>query len=342
MSKLAILQMADTPQVESSAAMLRAAGYDVTFCGSKLRDELKRAGCDTVLSPESMYQIGYDPFPADVRPAEPADVDRCDLFCEIKVLNLPKIAARWPRLDRRLCWWRVNGGMPEHTPHGGDERDCRWPVVGANLWYGEPEFDRRSVNYVFYPPYPRAAEYLKADRREAVVRGYGFPYCLCHGVQGWGYNAIVSECRDMGVRIYGQGSPDGHVPHAVVPRLAAESLCMVHLKGSDCPGWALYEAMLSGCPVVMPRLLPVRSHMLDLFEDGVTYLGVGPPLDGPGKGDPEHPRCVREIGAALERLRDPAENRRIGEAGRDRLLSLMWREDQDLPAFVGWLSKNFA
>ena len=104
MNKLALIQNGDSPQLESSAVMLRAAGYDVKYCGPALRRELLNAGCDTVLSVEQMYSLGYDRLDPSIEPATLDDMERCDLFCEIKVRNVPKIVARWPRLHGRIAY----------------------------------------------------------------------------------------------------------------------------------------------------------------------------------------------------------------------------------------------
>lgn len=343
MSKLAILQMSDTPQIESSAHQLRLAGYEVAICGDELRTQLQAAGCRAVLPYRGMLDAGYDKLNDGTWEAGPQDMQRCSLFCEIKVGNLDLISQQWPHLRNKLCWWRVNGAMPEYTPHGGDETDPPYPVVGANLWYREPIFNRRGKNHVFYPPYPRMDDYLRLNRSSmrASSNFYDPPFCLCHGFKGWGYNACLPRMVEQGIRVFGMGAPDGIIPHKLVPRYMEQGLAMAHMKGSDCPGWALYEALLAGCPIVMPRLLVTRSHMEDLFIDGQTYLGVGPVGTGDGKVETEHDRCMDEAIIHLEALRDPHYNQKIGLAGRNKLMEVMWRADRDLPAFCEWLAKEF-
>lgn len=335
--KLAILQMAHPSQVESAAYMLRLAGYEARYCGPRLRCQLTtEAECKTVAALEGACHLGLHRVSDDILPAEPEDVDRCDLFCEIKRTNLPKIVRRWPRLADRICWWPINGGRPEANSSEGDLTNCPWPVTGPHLWYGEPEFNGRGRNHVYYPPHARADDYLKIDRKSPT----GAPFCLCHGVRGWGYAAIVDDVRARGVRVYGQGAPDGVVQHRSVAELCETASCMVHLKGEDCPGWALYEALLSACPIVLPRWLVRRSHMEALFDETTCAL-FGPYPNDDHRGDPEYPRCVDEIGRYVEALKDPQVNRRVGEAGRRRLLDLMWRPDRDLPAFLRWLAREF-
>lgn len=392
MSRLAIVQNADEPQILSTAEMLRAAGYDrVLVCGDELIAELRRVGMDTVLSHRQMEAMGYDRLPAGIGHATVADVARCDLFCEIKVRNLPHLLTRWPRLERRLAYLRVNGSQPEICPKGGDEVNVPVPVITACLWYGTERYRRlragpdelprpgeqhhpfpadhyREISearlrayaaeadanrhartgrcYVCWPPYPRAAEYLTNNRLAITqAKGYDAPYGLAHYLPSWGYRDAVEPIAALGVKLYGDRAPAGQIPHSAVRLLGETARALVHLKAVDCPGWALYEALLSGCPVVTGRMLNARMLAYPLLEDGVTCLEFGVPCSREwGRGPVEIDRCVADVRAALDRLKDPAENARIGQAGRRRLLDLMWSKDDpaDVESFTAFCRENFA
>lgn len=380
MGRLAIFNNADTPEIESTAVMLRAAGYDdIRYCGPDLRNALQAAGCDTVLAVQQMYALGYDAVENAITPATVKDMDRADLFVEIKVRNVPRIEARWPRLKGRVLYKRVNGAAPEICAKGGDEVRLPCPVLTACLWYGVPRYrncdnphgqqegdheryrpcpledqladaasvrlhDTDSNAYVMWPPYPRSAEYDRIDRTHLRREDYGHPFGICHRVDAWGYKPIVSEVADMGVNLFGNGSPAGQISHRHVAALCATGLALVHLKSVDCPGWALYEAMLSGVPVVTGRLLNSRMLAYGLLEHGETCLEFGVPASqGYGRGPMEYPKCAQDIREALERLRDPDENKRIGEAGRKRLNALMWSagDAEDVASFRKFMARHF-
>lgn len=382
--KLAIMQNGDTPELESTAVLLKHAGYDVKYCGRELRAELLRIGCDTVLGLETMYNLGYDRLDSSIGEAGLSDMERCDLFLEIKVRNIPKIWNRWPRLEKRTAYKRVNGAQPEICPKGGDEVNLPCPIITACLWYGTERYrhgkasqgqsdreheasrpvtleqqkawsasaqlgDTGGPCYVFWPPYPRSADYLSISRERMAFGRRGdemmqpsSPFCVCHSVRAWGYGGIISEVADMGVKFFGNNSPAGQIQHEHVPRFVATGLACVHMKSVDCPGWALYEALLGGCPVIVGRLLNSRMLAYDLLRHNETCLEFGVPATMEyGRGDPDLPKCLEDIQAALDQLKNPAENRRIGEAGRKRLNELMWRPDRDGDSFKTFMQRNF-
>lgn len=347
--KLAILQMSDTPQIESSAVMLRYADYEVKVISKELAVQLDYVGLKDLTLPETAMSYGCDKLDPTIGRASIADMDRADLFCDLKINNFAPLWKNWPRLQERSVYWRVHGGIPEHaiehrngrTIDHGDERHPPCPAITACHWYTMSECEGRDRNYTFWPPYPRAADYSHINRL-AGPQPSGPPICICHSVLGWGFGPIVDPCIQMGVHFYGMSSPHGKVSHSQVPGLIRDALCMVHTKPADCPGWALYEGLLSGCPIVVPRWMVRMSNMHDLFVDKETCLMFGVPCDDTGRGDPKYDQCVEDIKNALAFLRaEPEEARRIGLNGRKRLLELMWQPDRDGPGFVEYLKRTF-
>lgn len=376
--KLAILQMSDTPQIESTAVMLRYAGYEVKVCGKPLRERLRQIGCDTVLAVSQMRALGYDPLEEGISEASVSDMLTCDLFVEIKVRNVEKITREWPRLKGKIAWWRVNGAQPEICPNGGNEVALVCPVITACLWYGTPRYyqdkgekprqaqsclehlanrpvalsDLRALSnsaqtgsngmaYTFWPPYPRSAVYDSIERSRLVE--FTDPFCICYNVKAWGYGEIIDQCVDLlGVKMFGNGSPAGQIPHSQVPSIVSTGKALVHLKSVDCPGWALYEAILGGCPVITGRLLNSRMLAYDLLEDGVTCLEFGVPASLEyGRGNVALSQCFEDITDALLRLGNPSENSRIGQAGKERLNRLMWNTERDGESFKEFMERWF-
>jgi hypothetical protein len=363
MKKTAILQMADAGPAESTELMLRSVGYQVFLPNKKLRDELRRIGCDTVLSPRDLTAgMGYDPV--SIPEIGPEGMDRCDLYCDIKAHRCyEKIVSRWPRLKGKVLWTRINGAAPEHVIKSdgedcGDEVNPPCPTLTPNLWYNEHlpgstwEFyggvmrDRDGWwkrAYACWPPFVRFDEY-DPRWRQALHCDDDFtsPICLIHNANGWGYGALIPNMRQMGVRVYGAGSPDGLIPHSQVKKELGSALCMVHLKSSDAPGYSLLESLAAGCPVVCTRRLIWRCRMSSLLIPGETCL-VFDRETHDGLTERDVAECTWDVRCHLYNLRDPDYNRRIGMAGRERLKQVMWSKDkpEDVASLREFMNRHF-
>lgn len=357
--KTAILQVADCGPLESLVVMLRAAGYRCLLPSEGLRTKLRELG-GLVLSPRDLERgMGYDPpFPEDPLPlAGEEDLRRCDLFVDVKAhQTYLRLVAHWPSLRDRVLWYRINGGKPEHVTKRdeqgrvvedhGDEVDPPCPVLTPNQWYGIASSSERSDPnrfYVCWPPFVRFGDYgfPRGAAQESGRTTYEPPLCLIHNLTGWGYGALVDRFRkELGLRCYGRGSPNGLLSHQEVPRRLAATLATVHLKSSDAPGYALYESLAAACPVVCTRRLIWRCRMEDLLIPGETCLVFDREThEGLTAADVE--ACTAEVAEHLSRLAEPGYNRRVGEAGRTRLRELMWREDRDGPGLREWLGRVF-
>lgn len=372
MTKLAILQMADSNPVLSTELMLRTAGYEVYLPNSVLRNTLRGLGLDTVLTPADLVKNdGYDQL--HLPEIGPEGMDHCDLYCDVKAHRCyEKIVKRWPRLVGRVLYTRINGGKPEHVikkdtegrvvEDCGDEANPPCPILTPNLWYGDDEacpvceFTARRRDpicktcngwqepwhggraYACWPPY---VGYNSHPPRNGSGK-YHDPACFVHNVSGWGYKALCEPLRAIGVRIFGNGSPDGLVRNSTVNVLLRDILCMVHLKSNDAPGYALLQALAAGCPVVCTRRLIWRCRMQDLLIPNETCL-VFDQETHKGLSDEDVVECVNEVKGHLKRLCDPTENRRIGEAGRAKLKEVMWSPDrkEDVESLNKFFSHNF-
>lgn len=343
--KIAVCQVADTGPLESLAVMLREAGYQCLIPDEDLRRRLLDLGCDTVISIRNMIENwGYqtpDPDLVVLPSKDPVTknlLDYADLYVDVKAhRNGPKIWRTWPRLRNRTLWYRINGCAPEHVIRDGvdfgDESNPPCPILTPNQWYSDPgPWSDRA--YVCWPPFHRIEDYNRP--RNPIDRAI----CLLHNAAGWGYGKLFGEVQKLGVRIYGLGSPDGLIANSVMPETLSRALCMVHLKSSDAPGYALYEALAARCPVVIPRRLIWRSKMEALFKPGENcYVFDRPTHDSLSTEDVQE--CAKEIRQAILSLSSPAENRRIGEAGYNSLRQLLWGAPQDRESFQQFMRTHF-
>lgn len=239
----------------------------------------------------------------------------------------------------------------------GDEVDPPCPVLTPNMWYKAKTFDEMSTNrdevkgcpiappfadkaYSCWPPFARIGDHLHPREKMSRNSTWGNPICLVHNLEGWGYGRLIEAARSLGVRCHGAGSPDGLVNHREVPTLLSRCLCMVHLKSSDAPGYALLEALESACPVVCTRRLIWRNRMEELLIPGETCLAFDRETHD-ALSDEDVRSCTEELKHHLTQLADLEVNRQIGEAGRRKLLELMWTKERDGAGFKAWMEKMF-
>lgn len=357
--KTAILQVADTGPLESLVVMLQSVGYRCFLPSSSLKDELRRIGCDTVLNVADLVRTGsYEP-PMELPEASlvrgverggHGDMDTADLYVDIKAHRCyDKVVDRWPNLVGKVLWYRINGGKPEHVIKRdgfdcGDEANPPCPVLTPNQWYSpltceincwcKPE----GKSYCCWPPFHRLKDYLG----ERTKHQYTQPLCLVHNLAGWGWGSMVESMRKLDVLMHGDGSPDGPLRHDLLRGKFHQTLAMVHLKSSDAPGYAIYEAMASGCPIVCSKRLIWRNRMQDLLIDGETCLTFDRETHD-SLDDAAVEKCTSEIKEHLSWLSKPDNNRKIGEAGRRQLLSVVWSADktEDVASLSAFMKRNF-
>jgi len=344
--KTAILQCADTGPLESLVLMLRTAGYRCLIPDQGLLNALRDAGCDTVLDIADLVRYwGYDEPTVSDR-ASLKHMDRANLYVDVKAHRAcPKIVQHWPNLRGKVLWYRINGGKPEHvvTSSGfdcGDEIDPPCPILTPNQWYKEPGARAGRV-YTCWPPFVRFADHdFPRVHNKGWRTKYDPPICLIHNLQGWGYGRLIKPLAELGIRMHGVASPNGLIQHHEIPVRLSSALCMVHLKSSDAPGYALYEALASACPVVCTRRLIWRCRMGELLIPGKTCL-VFDRETHEGLTDQDVIDCTSEVQSHLQTLSDPKENGRIGLAGRERLKELMWNEKRDGAGFRAFMERHF-
>lgn len=312
----ALLQVADTGPLDSLRHMLERVGIDCYVPGPRLRRELSTLGGLVLGNEDLQRSMGYE-APQPITEVE--SMEGMDFCFDVKAHQILK---KWKYLAK-LVWYRINGGQPEHVPGHGDEVNSGVPIVTPNQWYkGDPNA------YAFWPYFVGWERY-----GERVTDRYDHPVCLIHNIGGWGYQDLVPHMRALGVRCYGRGSPDGLVNHSAVPDLLRRALCSVHLKSNDAPGYAIYESLATGCPVVCTRRLIWRCKMQELLIPGKTCL-VFDRETHEGLTPDDIVECTRVVDLALTALRDPEYNRQIGEAGREQLQKVMWRDVDGFADFM--------
>ncbi len=358
--KIAVVNCADTGPLESLAVMMKSAGYEVRPLSYDLAVHLRAMDLDNIRTINQTMQVEGVERPAVGDEATVRDLRECSLYVDVKAhRNGPKLWKHYPHLKNRTLWYRINGGKPEMAYRGnecmGDEINPPCPILTPNLWYnlyseGVGVFTNhmpwadfaREKAYATWPPFYRFDEYLPKHPRRPVN---GQSICLVHNLAGWGYGAWASGCRALGVRIHGYRSPDGLIDHSTLKGKLATVQAMVHLKRSDAPGYALYEALSAACPIIVSERLVRDNRMEDLFIDEETCLFFDrlhePDLTHSNLRPNEVAEGVTRIGQQLDRLRDPNLNHKIGFGGREQLSRLMWREERDGAEFVAWMRRVF-
>lgn len=340
--KTAILQVADTGPLESLVVMLRSVGYKCFLPDDGIKSELRGLDCDCVLDVKALVENWGYAQPINLPLANKAMMQTADLYVDVKAhRNGPKIWSRWPNLQKKTLWYRINGGEPEHVIRGtedyGDEVNPPCPVLTPNMWYRGQPFN--GFAYAMWPLFYRFDDYYTKHGRAHL---YAKPICLIHNLQGWGYAKLIERVRALDVRCHGRSSPDGLIPHGEVARDLYSALAMVHLKSSDAPGYALYEGLAAGCPLIVSRRLIWRNQMQDLLIPEETCL-VFDRETHDGLTDQDVDECELVIETALNRLKDQALNERIGMAGRTKLQELMWNDEReiDVASLKMFMERNF-
>lgn len=355
MGKTAILQVADTGPLESLLAMLRYAGYYCMLPSADLKGTLRRIGCGMILDVADLVRSGSYDSPGELPEANVGDMDQHDtIYIDVKAhQNKDKVWDKWPSLRGRTIWYRINGGHAEIVEGKGDEVNLgNLPIITPVQWYQDDPSNTKYAAYWDETKQPRGPnwggmaysmwpKFVKIDDYAFPREGrFTAPICLVHNAKGWGYGPMFEKIRGMGVKIHGHGSPDGQLDHNKVAVALTNAMCMVHLKSSDAPGYALYEALAAGCPVICSRRLIWRNKMQELLIPGETCLAFDRETHD-GLSSEDVVNCCNEIDGHFQRLGDYGYNRMIGEAGRKKLREIMWNEQRDGRSFERFMNRHF-
>ena len=303
----AIVCGCDTHPVRSLALMLRSVGFEVKMLTDQAMARLAECGYTGGVTSELLKNMGY--VDAGLPPADEKDLEDCDLYVDIKVPDADSMLRLYPRLTGRTAIFLINGGGDAYVTYGE-----HYPVITTN-------FHVASNAFQCYMPFDNLHGLVPRETPAVPDPPMG----LLHNAKNWGFGSILERVIERtGVRIYGSyDSPAGLLPNDKVGERLSKSLCFIHMKASDCPGYALYEAFATATPVVVTDLFIERMKYRDLYQDGKTCLTWG-------KGsyeicgeriveyiDKTADQMVEQIAGCVERLKDPELNRRIGLVGHE-------------------------
>lgn len=201
------------------------------------------------------------------------------------------------------------------------EQNAAWACPhGCGPLIKAPWLDRV---YVFYPAFTRYEEVK--PRYEGP--NYTEPVSFVHNSMGWGGAAWYPWAKPLGVKSYGGGnSPDGLVPHEQWSSILSRALCTVYLKSGGAVDYSILEPMAAGCPTTFHESYHHHTRMYDLLIPGETCLTWS---------------TEKEMADVIQKLRDPVYNRKIGEAGRQRMREVTWNLQRDADGFKAFMKRMF-
>jgi hypothetical protein len=188
-------------------------------------------------------------------------------------------------------------------------------VLAFNYGIGREIRERNLCPVEFlWPPYHKIVDFKARESFDPFI------ITVIKNLRGWSDEGLCARLRDnplTNLDLYGGGPPDwskliGH--HDLVVKIS-RAIAMFHPKPTDTPGYAVMEAVLQAVPMIlMPDFLRSTESGY-FFRNDETCLIV---------------KNEEEIIAAVERLKDPAINKRIGVACRDQLLDLAdWEKNRE-------------
>lgn len=308
----AVVTGCDTHPVKSLALMLRSVGFEVSMLSDDAIRKLSKSrhpqgnSYKGGVTAELLKNMGY--VPAGLPLVGPEALETCDLYIDIKVPDADAMIQMYPRLKDKTIIFLINGGGDEYVKYGD-----HYPVITTN-------FHVASNAFQVYMPFDNVHNLVPREKQVSFEPAMG----LLHNPYNWGFRHILDTVIEKtGVRIFGSyEAPMGILPNEKVGDYLSKSLAFVHLKASDCPGYALYEAFATATPVVVTDLFIERMKYRDLYIDGETCLTWGKTSftvkeDGRIEEymEREKDTMVNEIVDCLEKLKDPEYNYQIGMAG---------------------------
>lgn len=296
-----VLSGIDTKPAQSLTLMLESIGYEVSMLSDPAMARYRHKGYTGGVDKGLLDSMGY---PSHQIPIVET-VEGADIFVDLKIHDLRTMLKIHPEV--RGVLYPINGGYDDYEHYG-----LHFPTITNNFWI-------QNAYHVYSP--------MVGDFKPKEQMGTEPPVDLLHNAFNWGFKSYVQEIVDKtGVRVYGSyGSPAGLLNHKDVEKTLINANSFVHIKSSDCPGWALWEAFATATPVVVMGLFIARMKFEDLYIDGETCITWGDCIFEQDKEDPriirefmdKMPEAMEELYVKLELLKDPEYNMKIGRQGHE-------------------------
>lgn len=295
----------DTKPAESLALVLESIGFDVYMLTDEALSRYRQKGYTGGVDRALLRSMGYSD--ARIKPTDTVE----GVFFDLKLKDLESMLKIHPEVKGVL--YPINGGWDDYE-HYGDH----YPTITNNFWIRNA--------FHFYSP-------MVGDLKPKTKAGDEPPVDFLHNAYGWGMRSFINQIVDKtGVRVYGAyGSPAGMIPNTKAGEVLTNSRCFVHLKASDCPGWALWEAFATATPVVVLSLFVKRMKFEDLYINEETCLTWGDNIFVQDKDDPriikefvdrEMPIALEELYEKVDKLmKDPEYAHELGMKGH-----LAWKK----------------
>jgi hypothetical protein len=299
MAPVAVINEVHSVAIKIQAWMLSDLGYEVYAAGASYRPHVP------------LYHYSGRPIQEVKGLIELAGTPQDALFLDTHPESEGRLRAAGFHGPILIVWQMPVGPdwVRDHFHPGKQVGSLAWSAaVGRVL--GEM---KRCPHDYFWPPYYGA---LDRTPREGFDP---FLMTVVENAAGWSNVPVLEALRDdpeTKLELYGGAPPpwSQKIPQAQLFARMRRSLAMYHLKPFDTPGLAVMEAAFQAVPIIFPPDW-IRCTETEFFKDGENCLIV-----------PTDKKAVIE---AARRLKDPAENRRIGMAGREAILAATdWQKNR--------------
>lgn len=288
--KVAVINEVHSVAIRIQAWMLTQLGYKVFVAGGSFQGIVENYHNSNQAIPELSGTMEFAGMPQDA------------LFLDTHPKTISRLRERGWNGPILIVW---------QMPVGPDwVKENFKPIgkCGSLAWSAAVGRVLREMNVCpsdyFWPPY-----YGPLDRtpRESFEP---FLMTVVENAAGWSNVGVLEQLKNDSrtrLELYGGGPPDWSrkIPQRELFARLRKCLAMYHLKPFDTPGLAVMEAALQAVPIIFPYDW-LRCTETEFFKDGESCIVV-------------ETKAELVIGL-FEKLRNVELNRRIGLAGRQKIV----------------------